>query len=88
MKVDNSVLESMTADLTKRIQANDSERILLRELYRDAFTIKLIDVPDPKNPDNPKKSLPIDRTLDTKITTKRREQIYDCLVSKVQSLRK
>ncbi len=83
MPIDEDLLDSTILDLVDKVNQNHSERIMLRNLYTNARSIQLIDVPDPTPEDThqTKKIIPDDPKLGTEITEERRQAIYDKVIS-------
>ena len=83
MPVDDTVLAQTIKDLEEKYNEVSLLRGKIRTCLASAQGIAEIDVPDPTeaDPRQTKKQIPNDRILGTKLTTARRQEIYDMIES-------
>jgi len=88
MTVNDTILESTIVGLQEKLNIVSLQRSNLKTILRDAYSIVLLDLPDPTEEDTrrTKKVLPLDNKLGTEITVERREQIYEKIIANFAAL--
>ncbi len=85
MPVDDDTLQSKKDAINEKIRQNNTENNRLKQILSSITEIEKIE--DPAFPNNPSKKIkPKDRNLGVEITDKRRQDIYDKIISDITAL--